>query len=95
MAGSRPRHARPWRISTRHSARTGRCFDDVFKCTVMLADMSKWADFNRIYVLSFKRTDFPHVRLSALPGWRWGRRSSLNAGPMRQKGNYILSGVFC
>ena len=28
----------------------GRSFDDVFKCTVMLADMSKWADFNRIYV---------------------------------------------
>jgi enamine deaminase RidA (YjgF/YER057c/UK114 family) len=23
--------------------------DDVVKCTVMLTDMSKWADFNRIY----------------------------------------------
>ena len=37
----------------------GRSFDDVFKCTVMLADMSKWADFNRIYVQYFKPDRLP------------------------------------
>ena len=25
-------------------------FSDVFHCTVMLADMSQWADFNRVYL---------------------------------------------
>jgi 2-iminobutanoate/2-iminopropanoate deaminase len=33
---------------------TGLGFNDVFKCTVMLADMSHWEDFNRIYVSYFK-----------------------------------------
>ena len=28
----------------------GLSFTDIFKCTVMLADMSKWDDFNKIYV---------------------------------------------
>ena len=33
--------------------------DDVFKCTVMLSDMSRWADFNRIYVRYFKPGRLP------------------------------------
>lgn len=33
--------------------------DDVFKCTVMLADMSRWPDFNRIYVRYFKPDRLP------------------------------------
>jgi 2-iminobutanoate/2-iminopropanoate deaminase len=28
----------------------GLSFDDIFKCTVMLADMAKWGDFNKVYV---------------------------------------------
>ena len=32
----------------------GLTFDDVFKCTAMLADMSKWGAFNKIYVTYFK-----------------------------------------
>ena len=35
-------------------------FADVVKCTVMLADMSEWAEFNKIYV-----TYFPANRLPA------------------------------
>jgi enamine deaminase RidA (YjgF/YER057c/UK114 family) len=31
----------------------GLTFDDVFKCTAMLADMSKWGAFNKIYVTYF------------------------------------------
>jgi 2-iminobutanoate/2-iminopropanoate deaminase len=37
----------------------GRSFDDVFKCTVMLADMSKWAAFNNIYVTYFRPHRLP------------------------------------
>jgi 2-iminobutanoate/2-iminopropanoate deaminase len=35
-------------------AANGLSFDDVFKCTVMLADMAKWEDFNKVYVTYFK-----------------------------------------
>src|SRR5262245_37253501 len=37
----------------------GVSFDDVFKCTVMLTDMSKWSDFNKIYVAYFKPGRLP------------------------------------
>jgi 2-iminobutanoate/2-iminopropanoate deaminase len=37
----------------------GRTFDDVFKCTVMLADMSQWAAFNKIYLSRFKPDRLP------------------------------------
>jgi 2-iminobutanoate/2-iminopropanoate deaminase len=32
---------------------------DIFKCTVMLADMSKWDDFNKIYVTYFNPDRLP------------------------------------
>lgn len=32
----------------------GLSFDDVFKCTVALSDMSKWGDFNTVYLTYFK-----------------------------------------
>jgi len=37
----------------------GLSFDDVFKCAVMLADMNKWGDFNKIYVTYFKPGRLP------------------------------------
>jgi 2-iminobutanoate/2-iminopropanoate deaminase len=37
----------------------GLTFDDVFKCTAMLADMSKWGDFNKVYVTYFKPEHLP------------------------------------
>lgn len=37
----------------------GLTFDHVFKCTVMMADMSKWADFNKVYVTYFKPGRLP------------------------------------
>jgi 2-iminobutanoate/2-iminopropanoate deaminase len=37
----------------------GLSFADVFKCTVMLADMSKWGDFNKIYVTYFDPDRLP------------------------------------
>jgi len=40
-------------------AQTGLGYDDVFKCTVMLADMSRWEEFNKIYVTYFKPERLP------------------------------------
>lgn len=34
-------------------------FDNIIKCTVMLADMGKWADFNRVYTSYFKSERLP------------------------------------
>jgi reactive intermediate/imine deaminase len=34
-------------------------FADVFKCTVMMADMTKWPDFNRIYLGYFDPERLP------------------------------------
>jgi len=37
----------------------GLSFADIFKCTVMLADMSRWDDFNKIYVTYFDPDRLP------------------------------------
>jgi 2-iminobutanoate/2-iminopropanoate deaminase len=37
----------------------GSSFDDVFKCTVMLTDMSRWEEFNKIYATYFKPERLP------------------------------------
>ena len=37
----------------------GLTFDDVFKCLVMMSDMSKWGDFNKIYLQYFKPDRLP------------------------------------
>ena len=34
-------------------------FADIVKCTVMLADMSEWAEFNKIYVTYFAPDRLP------------------------------------
>ena len=33
--------------------------DNVVKCTIMIADMSKWEDFNKVYVTYFKPGRLP------------------------------------
>ena len=37
----------------------GLTFDDIFKCTVMLADMKQWGAFNKIYLEYFKPDRLP------------------------------------
>jgi 2-iminobutanoate/2-iminopropanoate deaminase len=37
----------------------GLTYDDVFKCIVMLTDMSQWADFNKVYATYFKKERLP------------------------------------
>jgi reactive intermediate/imine deaminase len=39
--------------------RNGLSFADVFKCTVMLADMSKWTEFNKVYLEYFDAGRLP------------------------------------
>lgn len=34
-------------------------FDNVIKCTVMLADMGKWPDFNKVYIEYFNPERLP------------------------------------
>lgn len=40
-------------------ADNGLTFDDVFKCTVMMADMAKWSEFNKIYLTYFSPDRLP------------------------------------
>jgi len=40
-------------------ALAGAGFDDVFHCTVMLADMRQWSDFNKVYVSYFRAGRLP------------------------------------
>ena len=50
------------RIFQRMEARLAKhdlTFDDVFKCTVMLEDMSEWPAFNAIYAEYFKEGRYP------------------------------------
>lgn len=40
-------------------ARAGRQWDDVFKCTVMIENISDWPAFNRVYMAYFKPDRLP------------------------------------
>lgn len=55
----------------------GLSFDDVFKCTVMLADMSEWAAFNRVYVSYFKSDRMPARSAFGAAGLALGARVEL------------------
>ena len=56
-------------------------FADVVKCTVMLADMSEWSEFNAVYAAYFTRTACRRVRRSAATGLLSGRGSNWSASP--------------
>jgi len=49
-------------------------FDDVFKATVMLAHMSEWAAFNRIYLTCFKPDRLPTRSAFGAAGLALGAR---------------------
>ena len=50
----------------------GLSFADVFKCTVMLADMSKWAAFNEVYLTYFNPDRLPARSASGASGLALG-----------------------
>lgn len=49
-------------------------FDDVFKCTVMLADMRVWGAFNKVYVTYFKPGRMPSRSAMGVNGLALGAR---------------------
>ena len=55
----------------------GLSFDDVFKCTVMLADMAQWEAFNNIYVGYFKPDRLPARSAFGASGLALGARVEL------------------
>ena len=55
----------------------GCTFDDVFKCTVMLADMAKWEDFNAVYLTYFKPGRLPARSAFGASGLALGGRVEL------------------
>jgi 2-iminobutanoate/2-iminopropanoate deaminase len=58
-------------------AEQGLTFDDVFKCTVMLADMASWAAFNQVYVTYFKPDRLPARSAFGASGLALGARVEL------------------
>jgi 2-iminobutanoate/2-iminopropanoate deaminase len=55
-------------------ARHGLGLDDVFKCTVMLADMSEWQKFNEIYSAYFEPGKYPTRSAMGVNGLALGAR---------------------
>ena len=60
-------------------------FGDVFKCTVMLADMKQWGDFNKVYLEYFKAPTCRRVPPSARTGWRWVQCGGGGVGICREE----------
>ncbi|HEX3808978.1 MAG TPA: RidA family protein [Rhizomicrobium sp.] len=52
----------------------GLSFDDIFKCTVMLADMKEWPAFNKVYVPYFKPDRLPARSAFGTNGLAMGAR---------------------
>ena len=55
----------------------GLSFDNVFKCTAMLADMKEWAAFNKVYVTYFKPERLPARSAFGAAGLALGARVEL------------------
>jgi reactive intermediate/imine deaminase len=55
-------------------ARHGLGLEDVFKCTVMLADMSEWQTFNEIYAGYFEPGKYPSRSAMGVNGLALGAR---------------------
>jgi len=55
----------------------GLTFDDVFKCTVMLADIGEWPAFNAIYAEHFRKGRYPARSAMGVNGLALGARVEL------------------
>jgi 2-iminobutanoate/2-iminopropanoate deaminase len=60
-------------------------FDDVFKCTVMIADMAKWSAFNKIYVTYFKPDHLPARSAFGANGLALGAQIELECWALAHK----------
>jgi len=52
-------------------------FADVVKCTIMLADMSEWAEFNKVYVTYFVPEKLPARSALGCNGLALGARAEV------------------
>ena len=52
-------------------------FADVVKCTIMLADMSEWAEFNKVYVSYFAPDKLPARSALGCNGLALGARAEV------------------
>ena len=55
----------------------GLSLDDVFKCTVMLADMNEWRAFNAVYLEYFKPDRLPSRSAFGAAGLALGARAEV------------------
>lgn len=55
-------------------AKHGLGLEDVFKCTVMLADMSEWPAFNQVYATYFEKGKYPTRSAMGVGGLALGAR---------------------
>ncbi len=53
----------------------------IFKCTVMLDDMSRWQEFNKVYLEYFPASRLRPAVRSEQTDWRWVRTWKSNAWP--------------
>ncbi|WP_417760122.1 RidA family protein [Shewanella sp.] len=51
--------------------------DDIIKCTVMISDMNKWQDFNRIYISYFSPEKLPARSAFGVNGLALGAAAEL------------------
>ena len=69
----------------------GLSFDDVFKCTVMMADMKEWPAFNAVYVTYFKPDRLPARSAFGANGLALGAAVEMECMAMRQEVKLLLS----
>jgi 2-iminobutanoate/2-iminopropanoate deaminase len=63
----------------------GLSFDDVFKCTAMLADMKEWPAFNKTYVSYFKPDRLPTRSVFGVSALALGARVELECWAYAKK----------
>ena len=68
-------------------ARHGIGLDDVFKCTVFLADMSEWKKFNEVYASYFKAGKYPTRSAMGVNGLALGARVEIECWAYKPKRN--------
>ncbi len=68
-------------------AQHGLGFEDVFKCTVMLADMSEWQAFNEIYARYFEDGRYPARSAMGVNGLALGARVEMECWAYNPKAN--------
>ena len=66
-------------------ARHGLGLEDVFKCTVMLADMSEWPKFNEIYAAYFEEGKYPARSAMGVNGLALGARVEMECWAYKPK----------